>query len=70
MKQSDRKGLGELLDNGTSGLVVVAATDVEAKVDAVITRAKKRAKAQLQADTDALTQEIDRAGERSRAAKA
>jgi uncharacterized membrane protein len=70
MKRSDLKDLGQLLDNGTSGLVVVAATDVEAKVDAVITRAKKRAKAQLQADTDALKQEIDRAGERSRQAKA
>ena len=36
------------------GLVGVAATDVEAKIDAAITRAKKRAKARLQADTDAL----------------
>jgi hypothetical protein len=40
-------------------LVVVAATDVETKVDAAITRAKKRAKAQLQADTDALKREIE-----------
>lgn len=70
MKRADLKDLGELLDNGTSGLVVVAATDVEARVDAAITRAKKRAKAQLQADTDALKQAIDQAGERSRGAKA
>jgi hypothetical protein len=34
-------------------------TDVEAKVEAAITRAKKRAKAQLQADTDALKKDID-----------
>jgi uncharacterized membrane protein len=61
MKRSDLKNLGELLDNGTSGLLVVAATDVEARVDAAITRAKKRAKARLQADTDALKQELDRA---------
>jgi hypothetical protein len=47
-----------LLDNGTSGLVVVAATDVEAMVDAAITRAKKRARARLQADT-ALKKDID-----------
>jgi uncharacterized membrane protein len=59
MKRSDLKDLGELLDKGTSGLLVVAATDVEAKVDAAITRAKKRAKAGLQADTDALKHEID-----------
>jgi len=59
MRRSDLKDLGDLLDKGTSGLIVVAATDVEAKVDAAITRAKKRAKAQLQADTDALKKEID-----------
>jgi len=59
MKRADLKDLGELLDNGTSGLVVVAASDVEAKVDAAITRAKKRVKVQLQADTDALKKDID-----------
>jgi len=59
MNRSDLKDLGELLDDGTSGLVVVAATDVEARVEAAITRAKKRAKAQLQADTDALKKDID-----------
>ena len=45
MKRSDLKDLGELLDQGTSGLLVVAATDVEARVNAAITRAKKRVKA-------------------------
>jgi len=59
MKRSDLKSLGELLDEGASGLVVVAAADVEAKINAVITRAKKRAKAELQADFDALKQEIE-----------
>jgi hypothetical protein len=59
MKRSDLKSLGELLDDGASGLVVVAASDVEAKVKAVITRAKKGAKAQLQADCDALKREIE-----------
>jgi hypothetical protein len=59
MKRSDLKSLGELLDEGASGLVVVAAADVEAKINAAITRAKKRAKAQLQADCDALKREIE-----------
>jgi len=59
MKRADLKNLGELLDDGTSGLVVVTATDVEARVESAITRAKKRAKAQLQADTDALKKDID-----------
>ena len=59
MSRSDLKDMGELLDNGSSGLLVVAATDLESKVNAAITRAKKRAKAQLQADTDVLKSEID-----------
>jgi uncharacterized membrane protein len=59
MKRSDLKDIGELLDNGTSGLLVVAATDLESRVNAAITRAKKRAKAQMKADADALTAEID-----------
>jgi len=60
MKRSDLKELGELLDDGKSGLVVVAASDVASKVEAAITRAKKRAKAQLQTDVDAMKKEIDR----------
>jgi hypothetical protein len=60
MKRSDLKDLGEVLDTGTSGLLVVAATDLEAKVNMAITRAKKRAKAQVQADADAIKKEIDR----------
>lgn len=59
MRRSDLKDLGELLDKGKSGLLVVAGANVEAKVNAAITRAKKRAKAQLQTDTDALKHEID-----------
>jgi uncharacterized membrane protein len=59
MRRSDLKELGELLDDGKSGLVVVAASDVASKVEAAITRAKKRAKAQLQADVDAMKREID-----------
>ena len=43
MSRSDLKESGDLLDNGTSGLVVVAATDVEARVEAAMKRAKKKA---------------------------
>lgn len=59
MSRDDLKELGELLDNGTSGLLVVAATDAEAHVEAAITRAKKTAKKELQADTDDLKAAID-----------
>jgi uncharacterized membrane protein len=60
MKRSDLRDLGELLDEGASGLLVVAATDLESRVNAAITHAKKRVKAQVQADADAMKAEIDR----------
>jgi len=59
MRRSDLKELGELLDKGTSGLLVVAASDVEAKVEAAIRKAKKRAKAQLQSDVNTLKRELE-----------
>jgi uncharacterized membrane protein len=37
--RSDLKDLGELLDRGTSGLLVVTTTDIEARVEAAITLA-------------------------------
>jgi uncharacterized membrane protein len=40
MSRSDLKDLGELLDAGASGLIVVAATDVEERVEAAIQRGK------------------------------
>ena len=61
MKRSDLKDLGELLDHGTSGLLVVTTTEIEARVEAAITRAHKRAKAKLHADNDAIKEEIGRA---------
>ena len=69
MKRSDLMKLGEILDQGTSGLLVVAAADVEQRVNAAITRAKKGAKAQLQADTDALKQAIDDIGKKASASR-
>jgi uncharacterized membrane protein len=59
MSRSDLKSVGELLDAGTSGLLVVAAADMAGRVDKAVTRAKKRVKADLQTDVDALKREID-----------
>jgi hypothetical protein len=59
MKRGDLKDLGELLDAGTSGLVIVAASDIEAKVHAVIKRAKKHAKARLKADAEKIKEAIE-----------
>ena len=59
MSRSDLKDLGELLDAGTSGLIVVAAADVEARVEAAIQRGKDIAKKQVQLDANGLKADID-----------
>ena len=61
MSRSDLKDLGELLDDGQSGLVVIAATDLESRVEAAIKGAAKVTKKQLRADEKALEKEIDSA---------
>jgi len=59
MSRSDLKDLGELLDAGTSGLIVVAAADVVDRVEAAIQRGKDIAKKQVQIDADGLKADID-----------
>ena len=59
MSRSDLKDLGELLDAGTSGLMVVAATDMEAHVEAAIQRGKDIMKKQVQLDANGLKTDID-----------
>lgn len=50
MSRSDLKDLGESLDNGEAGLVVVAVSDMEAKVRSAMKRARKVEEKQLKAD--------------------
>ena len=57
--RSDLKDLGELLDAGTSGLIVVAATDMEAHVEGAIQRGKYIMKKQVQHDANGLKTDID-----------
>lgn len=59
MSRSDLKELGENLDAGTAGLVVVAVADMEAKIDAAMARADKIEKRQLKADLDDLAKDAD-----------
>jgi uncharacterized membrane protein len=59
MSRSDLKELGELLDAGTSGLIVVAAADMEARVEQAIQRGKDVVKKQVQLDADGLKADID-----------
>jgi uncharacterized membrane protein len=50
MSRSDLKELGESLDEGEAGLVVVAVSDMGAKVEAEMKRAEKLEKKELKAD--------------------
>jgi len=59
MSRSDLKEIGELLDSGTSGLVVVAATDVSERVEEAIQKGKEIVKKQVQVDADGLKADID-----------
>ena len=61
LSRSDLKDLGELLDDGQSGLVLIAATDMEARVEKALTRANKRLTKQLKADEKELHKEIEEA---------
>jgi len=51
MSRHDLKELGEHLDAGTAGLVVVAVSDMEAKVERAMKQARKVEARQLKADT-------------------
>jgi uncharacterized membrane protein len=62
LRRADLKDLGELLDEGQSGLVVVAASDLEGRVEQIIRHAGRVTKKPLKADEQALAEEIDMAG--------
>ena len=57
----DLKDLGEHLDMGETGLIVVAAVDLSERVEAAITRATYVTKKELQASYDDLAQELGEA---------
>ncbi len=57
MSRSDLKELGENLDNGQAGLVVVAVSDMQAKVEAAMKRAEKVEAKELKADQKAIEEE-------------
>jgi uncharacterized membrane protein len=57
MSRGDLKELGESLDSGQAGLVVVAVADMEAKIEANMKRAQKIQAKQIKADHKALEKE-------------
>ena len=54
MSRNDLKELGEHLDSGTAGLVVVAVSDMGAKVEQAMKRAEKIEQKEMKADTTAI----------------
>jgi len=61
MSRTDLKDLGEQLDAGDAGLVVVGASDMEAKIDAAMKKAQKLEKKQLKADNAAIEKDAKEA---------
>jgi uncharacterized membrane protein len=61
LSRHDLKELGEHLDEGQSGLLIVAAEDVEARVDAALTRGARVLKKQMRADEQELEELVDAA---------
>jgi uncharacterized membrane protein len=61
LKRADLKDLGELLDEGHSGLVVVASSDLGDRVEHVIRRASRLTRKPLQADEKAVEKDIEAA---------
>src|SRR4051794_10322394 len=62
MSRDDLKQLGEHLDTGQAGLVVVAVSDMNAKVEQAMQRATRIQQKQLEADVDALEQDAASVG--------
>jgi uncharacterized membrane protein len=63
MSRHDLKELGEHLDAGQAGLVVVAVSDMDAKVERALKRAEKVERKELKADVDELERDAASAKE-------
>jgi uncharacterized membrane protein len=61
MSRDDLKELGESLDAGQAGLVVVAVSDMGAKVEEAMRRAEKVESRELKADTDDIERDANEA---------
>ncbi len=62
MSRSDLKDLGEQLDKGQAGLVVVGVSDMGAKIEEAMDKADKVEEKQLNADTADLAKDVEAAG--------
>ena len=64
MSRDDLKELGESLDEGEAGLIVVGVTDMEARIEESMRRSDKLQKKQLKADAEALERDAKEASEK------
>src|SRR5690349_8729990 len=62
MSRSDLKELGEELDAGQAGLVVVAVADMGSKIEDAMRRAEKLQAKELKADTEEIERDASEAG--------
>jgi hypothetical protein len=58
MSRSDLKELGEELDKGQAGLVVVAVSDMESKVEGAMKHAQKVQAKEMKADQKAIEDDV------------
>lgn len=61
MSRADLKDLGETLDAGSAGLIVIAASNVEEKVEKALKKAVKTIKKQVKANLKDLENELEQA---------
>jgi uncharacterized membrane protein len=59
MSRGDLKELGEMLDTGSTALVVIAASNIEEKVRSALKKAVKTVRKQVKADRKALEKELE-----------
>ena len=62
MSRGDLKDLGEQLDAGQAGLIVVAVSDMQSKVEAALKDAEKLEQKELKADNAAIEADAKEAG--------
>jgi uncharacterized membrane protein len=62
MSRADLKELGEHLDSGQAGLIVVAVSDMQSKVEDALKQAEKVEKKEMQADAEAIEADAKDAG--------
>ncbi|MEV0898683.1 DUF1269 domain-containing protein [Actinoplanes sp. NPDC049802] len=64
LSRHDLKELGEYLDEGEAGLVVIAVADIGSKVEQAMANAEKTTKRELRADTAEIEKDVVAAGEK------